>query len=146
MSSPWSKMDRYRWCAPELTGVDALRRGVAPSYVVPAALASVMDAAPAALTVIGCPVGSNAKLCGAVTLAAASVVQSEVSSSATKASLTLLPTNSGYSSERKRKSTVMQFTPAGTFRSTLRIVTSKSLTPRTLGPPRPTPSEPLLFG
>jgi hypothetical protein len=71
------------------------------------------------------------------------VVQSEVSSSAMNASLNDEPTNSGNSSERKRKSIERQFDPNGTSRSTLRIVTSRSVSPRTFGPPSlaPLPSD-----
>jgi hypothetical protein len=104
-------------------GVDALRSGVAPSYVVPAASPALMLAAPAALIEISLWAGSNAKLWGAV-ISEPEVVQSEVSSSAMNASLKFECTNSGYSSERKRKSIERQFGPTGTLRSTLRIVTS----------------------
>src|SRR6266508_953471 len=97
-----------------------------------------MLAAPAALIEISLWAGSKAKLCGAA-IVEPDVVQSEVSSSAMKASLKDVCTNSGYSSERKRKSIERQFGPTGTLRSTLRIVTSKSVSPRTLGPPTSAP-------
>ena len=116
-----------------MIGVDALRSGVAPSYVVPAASPALMLAAPAALIEISLWAGSNAKLWGAV-ISEPEVVQSEMSSSAMNASLKSVCTNSGYSSERKRKSSERQFGPTGTLRSTLRTVTSKSVLPRTFGP------------
>ena len=68
------------------------------------------------------PLSSNAKLFGALIVEPA--VQFEVSSSATNPSLNVVPTYSGYSSERKRKFTPMQFAPAGTLTSILRIETS----------------------
>ena len=63
------------------------------------------------------------------------VLHVEASSSATNASLTVLPTKSGNSSERKRKSSARQFGPAGTLIGTRRTVTSRSLPPRTAPPP-----------
>jgi hypothetical protein len=74
------------------------------------------------------------------------VVQVELSSSATNASLTDFPTNSGNSSERKRKSTDTQFAFPGTVRSTFRIVTSRSELPRTAPPPSFAPLLPVEFG
>src|SRR5690606_13003409 len=43
----------------------------------------------------------------------------------------------GNSSDRKRKSKERQLDPSGTARSTLRIVTSSSVSPLTWSPPRP---------
>src|SRR5262245_26336973 len=131
-------MERYSLCAPDVIGLDALNNGVAPSYVVPLASPAVMEAAPAALIEMALPPGSEAKLWGAV-MFEPEVDQSDVSSSAMNASLKSLPTNSGNSSERKRKSNVRQLRPWGTLRSILRIVTSKSVSPRTLPPPRSAP-------
>ena len=82
-----------------------------------------MLAAPAALIEISLWASSKAKLWGAV-IVEPDVVQSEVSSSAMKASLYAVWTYSGNSSERKRKSIERQFGPAGTSRSTLSTVTS----------------------
>ncbi|NMM31813.1 MAG: hypothetical protein HHJ10_12450 [Cellulomonas sp.] len=90
----------------------------------PAASAAVIDVVPAALIVMGLPVGSKAKLFGAL-LVEPDVVHVLLSSSATKASLYCDPTYSGNSSERNRKSMpARQFTVAGTWRSTRKIVTS----------------------
>jgi elongation factor G len=61
----------------------------------------------------GFPAGSNAKLFGA-TICEPCVVQLEESSSAMKASLNGLPTNSGNSSEKNLKSNVRQFVFCGT--------------------------------
>jgi hypothetical protein len=70
-----------------------------------------------------------------------SVVQVEESISMTNASLYSVPTHSGYSSERKRKSTpVRQFAPAGTEMSTFRVVTSSAVSPR-LGPSTGVPGQ-----
>src|SRR5258706_5749618 len=78
--------------------------------------------------------GSKAKLSGAE-MVAPEVVQVEVSSSAMKASLKGEPTNSGYSSERKRKLIDRQLAPPGTSRSILNMETSWSVSPRTEVPP-----------
>src|SRR2546427_6594549 len=64
------------------------------------------------------------------------VVHVDVSSSAMKASLKDVFTNPGYSSERNLKSKVRQLAPGWTLRSTFSTVTSKSVSPRTLPPPR----------
>src|SRR2546423_8804078 len=45
--SPWSKIEKYRECGPDVIGVCATNSGVAPSYVVPAASPAVMGANPA---------------------------------------------------------------------------------------------------
>jgi hypothetical protein len=101
--------------------------------VVPAACSGLIVAGPLVLTLISLPVdGSNAKLSGAMTFAcpvdgSCWVVQVELSTSATKASFTPPPTNSGNSSLRKRKSTDRQFAFAGTLKPTRRTVTSMSL-------------------
>ena len=58
------------------------------------------------------------KLLGAV-IAEPAVVHVELSSSAMNASLRLLPTKPGYSSERNLKSKVRQFAPLGTVTSVL---------------------------
>src|SRR5258706_6299055 len=121
--SPTSKMERYRAWAPGVIGVDALKRGGAPSYVVPAPLPAVMLVAPAALTLITLFEGSKAKLSGAV-IVGPLVVHVELSSSAMKASLKGLPTYSGNSSERNRKSIDRQLARGGTSRSISRIATS----------------------
>src|SRR4051794_11682707 len=91
------------------------------------------------------PVGSKAKLFGAVTTEVV-VVQVELSSSATNASFTVLPTNSGNSSEKKRKSTERQLALLGTLRSSFRIVTSRSLLPRIAPPPSLAPEFEAVLG
>ena len=78
--------------------------------------------------------GAKAKFAGAL-MSEPDVDHELESSSAMNASLNFCPTYSGYSSERKRKSIERQLASAGTFRSIFRIVTSKSLSPRTLPPP-----------
>ncbi len=52
------------------------------------------------------------------------------------------PTHSGNSSDRKRKSSVRQLAPTGTSRSMRRIVTSRSVSPRTVPPPSFAPELP----
>src|SRR4051794_4368016 len=73
-------------------------------------------------------VGSKAKLSGA-SIVLPDTDHVDWSSSAMKASLKALPTYSGYSSERKRKSSRRQFAFDGTFRSILK--TDTSFAPRT---------------
>src|SRR4051812_9185808 len=81
------------------------------------------------------------------TMAEPDVVQVDWSTSMMKASLYWLPTYSEYSSERNRKSTpVRQLTYEGRLTSTLRMVTSKSVLPRTVGPLRSAPVLPEVFG
>ena len=113
---------------------------MAPSYVVPAALAAVILVTPAALTLITAPDGSKAKLSGAA-IVEPEVVQLELSSSVMKASLNFWLRNSGNSSDRNRKSRDRQFAPAGTARSIFKMVTSKAVSPRpgTKPPPSCTP-------
>src|SRR5882672_12740596 len=89
---------------------------------------------PAALMLMTLFAGSNAKLLGAE-MSVPDVVQVEVSSSAMKASLKGEPTNSGYSSERKRKLIDRQLAPSGTSRSIFSMDTSKSVSPRIEVPP-----------
>jgi hypothetical protein len=84
-------------------------------------------------------------LLGAVTTDAV-VVHEELSSSAMNASFTLFPTNSGNSSDRNRKSTDRQLALLGTLTSILRIVTSRSLFPRTAPPVSFAPLLPVVFG
>src|SRR6266516_2119611 len=105
-------------CDPASTGVDADSSLVPPSYVVPSAPAADMAVGPVELILTTLWLSSNAKLFGALIVEPA-VVQFEVSSSATNPSLNVVPTYSGYSSERKRKFTPMQFAPAGTLTSIL---------------------------
>ncbi len=113
----------------------------------PAAASADIAVAPVELMLIGSPLESKAKLCGAVgTLPPPVVVQSEVSSSAMNESLTELPTYSGNSSEKNLKSNARQLLPAGTLTPIFRIVTSKSLVPRTFEPPSLAPLLPLSFG
>src|SRR3954454_24787199 len=100
---------------------------VAPPYTVPTAFGADICATPLELTETGAPVASNAKLCGAVIVLPAAD-QSFASSSARKASLKLLPTNCGYSSDRNLKSNARQLAPAGTLRSS--FSTDPSLAPR----------------
>src|SRR3989442_1167485 len=64
------------------------------------------------------------------------VVHVDASSSAMKASLKDVFTKPGYSSERNLKSKVRQLAPGWAARSTFSTVTSKSVLPRTLPPPR----------
>src|ERR1035437_239955 len=122
-------MDRSSECAPDVTGVAAPRRPVAPpllavpSNAVPAPAAAVIPPRPVELTLTTLLVASNAKLWGAE-IVEPDVIQSEVSSSATKASLYADPTKCGYSSERNLKLNVRQFAPCGTVRSIFRIETS----------------------
>src|SRR5689334_8925450 len=99
----------------------------------------------AVLTLIMLFEASKAKLSGAV-IVPPLVVHVEVSSSAMKASLKRLPTHSGYSSVRKRKSKDRQLASGGTSRSILRIDTSQLLGPRTLPPPSSAPLSPAEFG
>ena len=113
--------------------------------MVPVELAAATLVTPVLLMLTTCPVGSNAKFCGALT-ALAAVVQVDWSSSATNASFTDLPTNSGNSSEKNRKSTDRQFLPLGTVKSTFRIVTSRSVPPRTAAPPSDPPALGVTFG
>ena len=141
--SPWSKTDRYSEWAPAVTGREARSSGVEPSYVVPAASASLK---PAVLMLMTLPPLSKAKLWGATTalLSAASAVKSDVSSSATNPSLTLPPTYSGNSSDMNLKSNARQLAPAGTIRSTLRVTRSKKVSPWLPPPPPAENPEPLL--
>ena len=123
---------------PDVTTFEACSSGVAPpsvtpSYPVPAVAACVIAVLPVLLIEMTSCDGSKAKLFGAVMVEPA-VVQVELSSSAMNASLYVRSTKSGYSSERKRKSSVRQFAPAGMARSTLSTVTSKSVSPRTFPP------------
>ncbi len=91
------------------------------------------------------PEGAKAKLLGAVTVLLFAV-QLEVSTSATNASFTPWFTYSGNSSDANLKSKVRQFAAAGTFRFTRRMLTSKSVFPRTLSPWSSRPSSPKLLG
>src|ERR1700675_4737938 len=104
-----------------------------------------MLVAPAALTLITLLEGSKAKLSGAV-IVGPLVVHVEPSSSAMNASLKGLPTYSGNSSERNRKSMDRQLARGGTSRSTRRIDTSQSESPRTLPPDSSAPLSPAEFG
>ena len=67
--SPWSKIERKSECAPDVIGVDAVSRGVAPPYTVSAAFPAFMLVTPAALMLIADPEGSKAKFPGAVNAA-----------------------------------------------------------------------------
>ena len=93
---------------------------------------------PAVLMLTTLPVASKAKFLGARITFPASAVKSEPSSSAMKPSLNELPTYSGNSSERNRKSSERQFAPAGTVRS-IRSVTRSSKLPPCVPPPPPLP-------
>src|SRR5438067_9548110 len=138
MWSLWSKIERYSECAPGVADVDALRIGVPPSYVVPSAPAGDIAVFPVVLMLTTWPLGSNAKSFGAE-MEEPLVAHVEVSSSAMNASLYCWFRNSGYSSERKRKLKLTQLAPFGTLRSILRMLTSKSVSPRTLPPPSSAP-------
>ncbi len=141
LSTSWSdtsKIEKTTLCAPGVIGVEAERIGVAPSYVVPAALSRLIDVPPAALMLIGACVGSNAKFLGAATelpLIRQVDPGDTGSSSARNESLNMPCRNSGYSSDRNRKSTLRQFAPAGTVTPTRSTVASKA-PPRVVAPPR----------
>src|SRR4051812_45769462 len=95
-----------------------------------------MPPTPVELMLTTSPLPSNAKLFGAV-MTFDAVVQFDVSSSATNASFTELPTKFGNSSERNLKSNVRQFAPPGAVKSVFRIDTSMSVSPRPGAPPLP---------
>ena len=129
-ASPWSNNERYSECSPGVSGVAARSSGVAPSKVVPSALAAFTDVTPAALTLISLPRGSNAMLRGAEMVEPA-VVHVLSSNSMMNASLNEEPTHSGNSSVRNRKSTPSkQFVSAGAVKSSRSTDTSKSVSPR----------------
>jgi len=86
-------------------------------------LAALIAVLPDELTLTTLPLGSKAKLSGAV-IVEPEVVHVDESSSATNASLYAEFTYSGYSSERKRKLRLRQSAPAGTFTLILSTETS----------------------
>ena len=102
---------------------------------VPAPLAADMPPSPVALTLTTWWELSTTKSFGAV-IVDPDVVHVDVSSSAMKASLKDVFTKPGYSSERNLKSKVRQLAPGWAARSIFSTVTSKSVLPRTLPPPR----------
>src|SRR5437879_431623 len=94
--SPRSKIERYSAWGPGVTGVVAVKSGVAPPYGVLAASSALIEASPVAWMVMTWPAESEAKFLGAL-MAEPSVVQVDLSSSAMNASLDLEFTNSGNS-------------------------------------------------
>ena len=122
MLSPWSKIEKKNVSGPDgVIGVAAVSRAVANPKPVPVACSGVRPVEPGELTLMTPPPESKAKLSGAVITPPGALQFDSSPRSAMKPSLKSAP---GSSSVRKRNEKTAQLTPAGTLRSSRRVVRS----------------------